>query len=388
MITSGLIDVYVSTDFSDVSVTVDRETWTHQLSFRQGIQFVRSRLVDDTIEALVQPRSVEINDRLAEGVGTHGVGEKGLERRALQHSSVSPAEDVGLYRFVSDERLSLTVPHEGEGFVSNNFYVTVFARERTQFYFYYRQDSPRLNLYVFFSIFLCYFLLASGAIVSVYELGCLCVRQRRRRLERQRQERRANRPLVKVVVYFGGGEQQPSSLRQAQQLLQTSSRGMAADTGIFKSVAEEKAGRDHKRKPAISRTAKDETVGTENNKTAAEIELETHKGLATSKDSDGQKKKKKKYQRLSVDDIQQWPVCIQPTADEVCCLGTMLVKLPSSNGQQQLCTGSALLNYPKATFEERNREREKRRLRLRRKNRLAPAPNTTGPSLSSTTTQL
>ena len=120
------------------------------------------------------------------------------------------------------------------------------------------------------------------------------------------------------------------------------------------------------------------------------MELETHKGAGIMSTRVVSHKKKIKYQILSAADIHVWPVCIAPTADEAVCLSTVLVQLPSSDkrcrdGGEKLCTGTAILDYPKATLKEQERDKGKKKgLRFRRKHRLAPAP----PTHSTATTQL
>ena len=410
VVARGLIDVYISTDPTDVTVNLNRATWTHQLSFQPGVNFItRSSPVSVLSDAPARSRSVKSvgesvsasqDDSISVNALTKGEqnSEDGrLVRRALQLSSISPARDSGVYRFVVDEHLSLIVPHRQDGFQSNSFFITVSAREDSQFFFYYRQDQPRLNLFVFFSIFLCLFILVSTVFIYAYQLLLFCLRRRRRQRERQRQKRRANRPMVKVVVYFGDKKQATSrkekKIRPKQEIFQIS-EGVSTDTGIFKSMSSKVAKREGNEKPAVatSKADKDVKVVDTNcscSKAPGEIELETRKTSVPPKDSNEGQKKRKKYQILSTDDIKKWPVGIEPTADDAVCLSTMLIQLPTSfaNRSGQLCTGTALLDYPKAALEEhKNRERAgKGKLRFRRKNRLAPTPDN---SPSPTTSQV
>ena len=406
MVARGLIDVYISTDPLDVKVNLNRDTWTHQLAIQPGVNFLtRSATVNVLDGAQAHSRSIkgvsEFHGALDDSIGV-SVSTKeelssqngGRVRRALQLSSLSSAQNLGLYHFVVDERLSLIIPYRQNDFQSSNFFITVFAREDSQFFFYYRQDLPRLNLFVFFSIFLCLFILVSTVFICTYQLLLFILRRRRRRRQKQRQKRRANRPMVKVVVYFRDKTQATSSRKaKDQELLQISS-GVTAVTEVhaFKSISKEEEGERNENPVIVISKAETLKNGVADKdcscgKTGDQIELETREPAAMSlKNSSEGQRKRKKYQVLSKDDIKQWPVGIEPTADEAVCLSTMLIQLPTSSanrGGGQLCMGTVILNYPKAALEEKkSHERGRKRLRLRKKNRLAPAP----PNSSSTTT--
>ena len=404
VVTHGLLDVYVSTDPSDVTVTLNRETWAHQLTFRPGVNFS------------IQPSQTNSLTRLRHAKNLDSWLDR--QRRAIKYSSVSASQDFGLYHFAVDDQLSLIVSHGQPDFDSSHFFVTVFAREDTRFFFYYRQDLPRLNIFVFFSLFLCFFVLLSSLVVYVYQLGMIVVKQRRRRRRKLRQEQRANRPLVKVVVYFGEKKLSTTTKKKkaVQKLLPTSD-GKSIDTAIFKRPSSDVKDMDKKEKPqaksvddgllqstvehvengekqeAMKRADKSDVTSkmgcVARDEATKEIELVACKGPNPVTDSGGHKKRKK-YQVLSVDDIHRWPVCIEAAADEVACLSTVLVQLPSSScrgrdmGAGKLCTGTAILDYPKAMLVDQELEKGRKRLKLRRRNRLAPAPGTN----STTTSQL
>ena len=413
----GLLDVYISTDPLDVKVNLNRDTWTHQLSFRPGVDFLtkfspvnifdgaqaRSRSVKSVSEfhgALDDSIDVSVSTK-EEQSGQNG----GRVRRAQQLSSLSSAQNLGLYHFVAEERLSLIVPHTQNSFQSSNFYITVFAREDSEFFFYYRQDQPRLNLFVFFSIFLCLFLLLSTVIICAYQLLLFILKYRRRQRRKERRRRRANRPMVKVVVYFGDKNQAISSQKKNTQpdleLLQIA-EGVPADTEV--SIVSKDEEGERKGNPIIviskaetlEKGVTDKDCSKTRSKAGGEIELEPREPAAVPPKNDSMsegKKKKKKYQILSKDDIRQWPVGIEPTADEAACLSTMLIQLPvTSSGNRggcgQICMGTALLDYPKAALEDhrKSHERERKKLRLRKRNRLAPAPQTN--SASANTSQV
>lgn len=437
VVSRGLLDVYISTDSSDVSVSLNRETWAHQLTFRPGVNILTRSSVGSLSPEALNRRIRSTTDTLQQQQRTSD-GRLVIDRktRTLQHSSISPTPGLGLYHFVVDERLTLVVPHNEEDFALSDFFITVFVRENTEFFFYYRQDLPRLNLFVFFCIFNCFFLLSTSLVIYVYRVGNYIVKRRRRRRERARQERRANRPLVKVVVYFGETKQSSVS---SSTMEMTSKRGLrvfgqsseknSVDTGVFKSPLLELVTKDHKedqvkKKMVVSRshtktdgdievaeladkcTVRGEMAGDgielETHKTAMEPSMVTKTGK---QEAPHKKKKEKKYQILFADDIKEWPVCMQPTADEAVCLSTVLVQLPlskvnsgssSSSSRRrrrglagrngQLCTGSALLDYPKVALEEKEKgEKSRKRLKFMKKNQLAPAPNVLP---SSSTTQV
>ena len=389
----GLIDIYISTDPSDVKVNLNRDTWTHQLSFQPGVPFLTSSSPVNILgDAQTRSRSVksvsEFHRALDDSKSVSALTKEepssqngGRIRRALQLSTLSSAQDLGLYHFVVDERLSLIVPYRQDGFQSSNFFITVFAREDSQFFFYYRQDLPRLNLFVFFSIFLCLFMLVSTVLICAYQLLLFILRRRRRQRQRERQKRRANRPMVKVVVYFGDKKVATSSRKgkpQPDQEFLQISEGLPAGTEVLKSIPKVAKGEGGRNDKPIIVVSKTDEKADRDSKTGGEIELETQKPEAVplKSSSEGQKRRKK-YQILSTDDIKQWPVGIEPIANEAACLSTMLIQLPTSSANHggQLCTGTALLDYPKAALEEqKSRERERKRLRFRKKNRLVPVP--------------
>ena len=429
VVTRGLIDVYISTNHLDVKVILNRDTWTHQLSFRQGVVFLTSSSPINVLgRAQAGSRSIKsvsefhraLDDSIGVSVSTGKEEESnqkgGRVRRAQQLSSLSSAQNLGLYHFAVDERLSLIIPYQQNGFQSSDFFVTVFAREDSEFVFYYRQDMPRLNLFVFFSIFLCLFMLVSTVFICAYQLLLFILRRRRRQRQKQRQKRRANRPMVKVVVYFGDKKQIMSLSSRKKKTVQPDPEHLKmldtvtadADTEILKSTSKDREEERNENPMIVIRKAKNSEKRAVNScdedcscsKIGGEIELETREPLAAAtaevaspKDhsSEGQKKRKK-YQILLRDDIKHWPMGIEPTADEAVCLSTMLIQLPMTSsanlgggGGGQLCMGTALLDYPKASLEEReSHERRRRRLRFRKRNRLAPAP-APPPNSSSTT---
>jgi hypothetical protein len=413
----GLIDVYVSTDPSDVKVNLNRDTWTHQLSFQPGVNFLTSSSLVNVLGGGAQARSRSVksvsefhgalDDSIDISVSTKeevSSQDGGRVRRAQQLSSLSSAQNLGLYRFVIDERLSLIIPYREDSFQSSNFYITVFAREDAEFFFYYRQDLPRLNLFVFFSIFLCLFLLLSTVIICAYQLLLFILRRRRRQRQKERRRRRANRPMVKIVVYFGDKKQATSSRKKNTQpdpdleLLKIS-EGVPADTEVPVVSKGEEGERNGNPVIVISKAetlekgVNDKDCSKTCSKPDGEIELKPRERVAAvsqKNHSEGQKRKKK-YQILSKDDIRQWPVGIEPTADEAVCLSTVLIQLPTTSsanrggdgGRGQFCMGTALLDYPKAALEDQRKthERGRKRLRLRKRNRLAPAPNSS-PSIN------
>ena len=421
VVARGLLDVYISTDPSDVKVNLNRDTWTHRLSFRPGVDFLTKSSPANLFDG-AQPRSRSVKSAQAHSRSVKSVSEfhgaldesndiseltkekeeelsgenGGRMRRAQQLSSLSSAQDFGLYHFVIEERLSLIVPYTQNSFQSSNFYITIFAREDSEFFFYYRQDQLRLNIFVFFSLFMCLFLLLSTVIICAYQLLLFVLRYRRRQRRKERQRRRANRPMVKVVVYFGDKNQATSSQKKKtqpdQELLQIA-EGVSADAEV--SVVSKDEERERKGNPIIvinkaetlEKGVSDKDCSKICCKAGGEIELEPREPAAVPPKNDSMsegKKKKKKYQILSKDDIRQWPVGIEPTADEAVCLSTMLIQLPVTSSTnhsgrgQMICMGTALLDYPKAALEDqrKNHERGRKKLRLRRRNRLAPAPQT------------
>ena len=380
VVARGILDVYISTDPSDVMVTLNRETWVHELSFQPGVS-----LVDPSSRGR---RELHHTRRQEDSDQSRKSSDRRQDRQGIQHSLLSSSPDVGLYHFVVDDRLSLVVSHDQEDFSSSDYYITVQAEEDSQFFFYYRQDVPRLNIYIFFSIFECLFVLGSTLLVMAYQVGVFFIRRRRRRRERRRRERRANRPLVKLLLYLGE-KKRVSTKKKKSVLKQTSLPPLEEEK--LKSAFDVNKEREQvnegksvnggtKKRVRIADTAYSCS------REAGAIELETHSVAGASKDATAVKnKKKRKYQILSPDDICRWPVCIQPTANEVVCLSTVLVQLPSRSKKSlgQLCSGTAMFVYPKASFDEQDRERGKRKLRLRRKHRLAPAPD--DPAVSNTT---
>ncbi len=178
-------------------------------------------------------------------------------------------------------------------------YFTVRAKESSKVYFYYRQDPPRLNLVVFFGVFLSCFCIALCMTVLIWNLVQLGIQWRRARRLVQQQQMRLNRPFGSVTVCL-------CPMHEAPLLHNVSSKD----------------------KPLPQDTDND---GGDGYNMLQDLNSSTENGQFADK--------------------QVWPVVVQSTRDNCSSVGTVLVQLPSSRNKLKatVCVGSTLVNNLTAT---------------------------------------
>ncbi len=114
----GSVELWVTEDAQAVQVRVG-ESWEHIVTLANGVQFV------DKGEVFLFT----------------------LQMADATYSSI-------VYHSEASVEQVIVVPNVNLRFQANRQYFTVRAQENSKFYFYYRQDPPRLNLVVFFGVFL------------------------------------------------------------------------------------------------------------------------------------------------------------------------------------------------------------------------------------------
>ncbi len=238
------------------------ESWEHVVTLANGVQFVdKGEVFSFTLQVADAPYS------------------------SIVYHSEPNVEQV------------IVVPNVNLRFQANRQYFTVRAQENSKFYFYYRQDSPRLNLVVFFGVFLSCFCITA---VLVWNLVQAILEWRRSHRRIQEQGLRSNRPFGNVVVCLAPLYRLPVFHRTFTTNKHPWGLSDHADTG----------------ETGDSYRLQDLTLCTNSHKDAY---------LA---------------------DKQVWPVVVQPTRDHRASVSTVLVQLPSSRCKHQVtvCAGSTLVH--------------------------------------------
>lgn len=169
----GEFTVYDTLSNRAILVNVDSDSYQHTAVVREGFQISR-----------VNNRETSTNQT----------------RRRRQAVDIS---DVFVYELPSNGRLTITVPTEQNGFESLQHYITIITgASGTQFYVFYEQEIAQLNYFVFFSILLSCFLLTFGVALLIWKAIKIEMKRRARQRAKARREARANRPFVKVRVFF------------------------------------------------------------------------------------------------------------------------------------------------------------------------------------------
>lgn len=226
--------------------------------------------------------------------------------RLVSHTTV---EDV----------LTVVIPHTNPGFQIAVLYVAVFAREDSEFYFYYRQDPPRLNLTVFFGVFFSCFAIAAYVTVLIWRVFHSTENWRRTRRQLQRQQTRGSRPFANVVVCFDN----------------------TAFTRVTGSPTEHSV--HYPNVAGVNSMNPDEIQVIE-----SFCDHSPPKKRSGRKDLDSLSKCDKcKCGDILLQDVRhcsEWPVCIQPTRDTAASVSTVFIQMPSH--KTKLYAGSALVRHP------------------------------------------
>lgn len=203
-----------------------------------------------------------------------------------------------VYRSETSDEQVIVLPHSNVRFQVDWHYFMIRAQEDSMLYFYYRQDPPRLNLVVFFGVFLSCFCIASCITVLIWNVAAVVLECRRARRSVQEQQLRSNRPLSNVTVLLHPKD-------RVCPVKVSSLSGKHAEAISHQGIKE--GGAD-------SFALQDLTPHTSALESSA--------------------------------DTSVWPIVVQPTRNRCSAISTVLIRLPSGRHKHQatVCMGSALVN--------------------------------------------
>ena len=264
----GFIDAYITSDAKAVQVTVG-EYGEHVVSLKPGTVLVEK----DSTTSYV--------------------------------TNAGPTSSDFTYHSSTKHKVVVTIPSSSPRFQFEWHYVTVFVHSESKFYFYYRQDPPRLNLIVFFGVFLSCFSFAACITVLVWNIIRAIYNWRTSRQVVQEQHVRASRPFGSVMVYFDASSIPYDSISDISM-------------------------KDHSMREIICSKPDNETIRLDN--------LQSHD------------------KQSGTTDQSECAIAIQPLKDRKAFVNTVLIKLPSRGIRlNTVCTGSALLEHSRDLVKRRKR---------------------------------
>lgn len=347
----GMMDVYVTDADQAIRVTVGGQG-EHVVSIRSGFDQISAGAVEFL--------------RLSDSVG-----------QIVHHT-------------VAENRLVVVIPFTHPEFQSKIEYFTFFAKEDTKFHFYYRQDPPRLNLVVFFSVFLSSFCMVSSVTLLVWKLFRVFRRRRRAVHRRHQRQLRANRPFESIRVFFDTSLPAPefcweldSRCRKPELKKRRRVPGCAADSVPTLELAEltsESKHTDLKKSGLKKRRVPQRTTDGIPTLELAEPTVENKRiNLKLKKRRDPQSatdsvptlelaQPTSRTERMSLSDCGTSPIAVQPTRDGKAVVSTVLIQLPSHGSlSYAVCTGSTLVDCSSVDGAVR------KRTRLNNRNKCTPA---------------
>ena len=316
----GMMDVYVTDADQAIRVTVG-ENGEHVVSVRNGFDL----LSVDAVDFL----------RLSDSAGP------------IVHQAVA------------ENRLVVIIPFTDPQFQFKIEYFTFFARNDTKFHFYYRQDPPRLNLVVFFSVFLSSFCMVSCVTLLVWKLFRVFHR-RRRALQRSHQRQlRANRPFESVCVYFDTSPLVPEccwaldSRCKKSELKKRNREPQSTSIPTLEPAQPTSTSQGERGDLKKSQLKKRRRVPADTADSIPTLELA---------------QPRPRPQRVNLTDHGTGPIAVQPTCDNQAAVSTVLIQLPSHGSlSYAVCTGSTLVDCTSKDGSVRKRSR------LTKRNKCAPA---------------
>lgn len=263
-------------------------------------------------------------DIIVDSSGETAKGNSGIVKRELQFDSLSSRLTNGpVYHYEVDERLTLVIPHDQPDFEQAFHYITVYAQVDSRFMFDYRQTTPRLNLYVFFSLFFSCVVFVSTMLVLSWKLLQFIVEQRIAALDRKMRERRSNRPLYSIIAYLHDG------------------KGPIGGSGVDGVNAVDNA--DLVYQEVDAKLKSKSVLLLDGKPTYITKKPKGRGGMGGANVS----KRKSKAVSLDPSELEVWPVAMQPTADERASVHSLIVQLPSSGKSLRhvVCVGSTLVTF-------------------------------------------
>ena len=308
---SGEIDVYATADSQAIQVA-SSESGEHVISFRSDVDVV---------------------DRGGSTVRLNS------DTNTVYHTS-------------TDGRQLIIIPYSSQLFGYSFHYFTVFAQETSKFYFYYRQDPPKLNLVVFFAVFLSCFCIAGCSIVLVWKFFHIINYRRRVRRRIMEQQARRSRPFGSVLVYFD--ETLFAPMKKDAELLSSSEEYTSGNEEHDGAEPPQSAPRKHVQRLRMYNLFKahrgPSPCSTPSQSTNTKTSIIKHPDIDTAA-------------KVTVDDLRnnnKWPVAVQPTKDNRASVSTVLIQLPSKRAHSYaMCTGSALVDASQENINSLHRRRKR-----------------------------
>lgn len=349
-VVSGVIDVYVSTDSMAVQLVESRAS--------AGSLRV---IIRDDVTVISRPRRSVTVDEMEIGRETTPIlgADIGIVKRDLQSGILSSLHDGPLYHYEVDERLTLVVPHHQPDFQRSLHYITIYSPGTSRVLFDYRQSTPRLNLYVFFSLFFCCVVLLSSMLVSSWKFLLFAVEKRQAILDRKLRERRSNRPVYSIMVYLHdgkgkvkGGEGVDSE--GAAHLASPCKGKFGGDGGVGVVYGKGKVGGDDNTDVEIVDSAdRDYREVDARLRSRSVLVLDGKPTYITTRPKGRgavhirKRKNKSKVVAFDPSELEVWPVTMQPTLDERASVHSLIVQLPSAGKslRHAMCVGSTLVTF-------------------------------------------
>ncbi len=345
VVTSGEIDVYISTDSMAVQVfESENGIQSHRIVIPDRVKVVsQSRKRSVVMESVRASRTDEVGDE----VGTSPRGE--YKREAILPPASLSENGSTLFRYLVRDRLTLSIPHETANFGNIFYYVTIFAQDETLLYFEFFQPRASLNFYIFFGLFFSTLTFMSSMLLGSWRFIRFVIDRRQAYLERKRRERQANRPLYSVILYLhdGTGNTRISTTKAHAPLLSS------------KELEYQEVDKRLRSKSLLILDGKPTYITRRKGRVKKE---------STRESSNSKKGKKNAVMKFDLSDLGVWPVTMQPTADERASVHSLLVQLPTAAGKSSshsLCVGSSLVTYADGDGEREGRGGGRRRGDLR-----------------------
>ena len=317
----GGLDLYSSTNSRAVKVEVDTNSvpGSHRVVISEGVSVEaesRSRRSVEEEVLVTNHSPLNFNYIYSSNPGH-------LVKRQVENGVLSTDNDSVVYMYHVDERLTLYIPYQVSSFGETAHYLTIFAREQSEFLFEYQQHVSRLNLYIFFGLFFATVTLMSSLVVALWGIMHFIWEQRQAALERAARERKSLRPLFSIMVYLHDGKDSTDPLACEKSL-------DSKDLDMEYREVDQKL----RTKSLLILDGKPSYI------------TKLRPGHSSSKGVRARKRKTKEVQVLEPTIADVWPVAMQPTADELASVHSLIVQLPTAKSLHHvLCAGSVLVRH-------------------------------------------
>ena len=347
VVLSGQVDVYVSIKKQAIKVVGG------QVVISEGYEVLaRSPRNTGGVEAEVMPPGEERRgDDTTPTVG-------GIRKREFQSEFLGMlSQTKSVYRYQVSTRLTLVLPYDKPDFNSLHYIAIHSSTQReSSLLFEYNQDTPKLNLYVFFTMFFTSVTLASSLLVLSWKTLYECVEWRERVLERQLNEERAARPLYSAVVYLHNGKTDvpnqidPLGSPDSGEVVGGAMGGASSDDLDYEAVDSQLKSKSLvivdgdpvylTRRKSPAEKARSKSAGD-----LVSTSRQNPSGTAPKKPA-ATRLKKRKPVVLDPSELEVWPIARQPTFDEKASVHSLIIQMPGSRTiRHAVCVGSTLATF-------------------------------------------